>query len=279
MGRLVCLSLRSRGVLEKLEISKRPFYGTTTFDTELSLVTCNLGLVDDKKFVWDPFVGTGSFLLAASEFGAIGFGNDIDFLTLKGKKGKRIRHNFAKVDRKQQYGDAMCMDFNNCALRNDFQIDCILCDPPYGIREGLKVCGVSDPEKMKGKETLMIDGELAFLRRDYIQPKRTFSLDLLLDELLQFAVDRLPIGGRLCFWMPVANDEDIPTMVPQNKRLELIYNLQQDFNRWSRRCLVYVKRDEDFDGVSATKEDRGKNNFRDRYFKSFSKASKPANNK
>ncbi|GMF03835.1 unnamed protein product [Ambrosiozyma monospora] len=39
MGRLVCLSLRSRGVLEKLEISKRPFYGTTTFDTELSLVT------------------------------------------------------------------------------------------------------------------------------------------------------------------------------------------------------------------------------------------------
>ncbi|GMM28299.1 tRNA (guanine-N2-)-methyltransferase [Martiniozyma asiatica (nom. inval.)] len=275
-ARQVQLSARSRGIIEKYEIRKRPYYGTTTFDAELSLVTCNMAQVIPKTIVYDPFVGTGSFLVGAAEFGAWTMGNDIDFRTLKGKgKGKSLKDNFKYYKTPLQFIDTLCMDFTNNAIRSNLTLDTIISDPPYGVREGLKVCGVANPEKYVGRENIVIEGELAFLRKDYIQPKKPYSLDLILDNLLEFAATRLPVNGRLCFWMPVANDEDIPTLIPQHENLEMVHELVQEFSRWSRRLLVYVKRDENYKGQTITKEERtGSNNFRVRYFNSFSKASK-----
>ena len=40
-------------------------------DPELSLIMSNMCKVDKGSFVYDPFVGTGSILVAASHFGAI----------------------------------------------------------------------------------------------------------------------------------------------------------------------------------------------------------------
>lgn len=272
-GRQINLSARSRGVVEKFEIKKRPYFGTTTFDAELSLFTCNIAQVKKYDMVYDPFVGTGSFIVAAGEFDGITLGTEIEFLTLKGKgPKKRIADNFKYYKKELNYVDSLCMDFTNNAIRSDLKFDCIISDPPYGVREGVKVCG-SSTEK-KGRESIVIDGQLAYLRKDYIQPKKAYSLDLLLDELLQFSSERLETGSRLCFWMPVANDENIPTLIPQHKNFELIYELVQNFNRWSRRLLVYVKRGDDYQGETLTSNDRaGVNNFRDRYFHKFSKAS------
>lgn len=274
-GRLVGSSLRTKGVIEKFDIKMRPYYGTTSFDPELSLVTCNIAQVAPLKVAYDPFVGTGSFLLCASEYGAISMGSDIDFRTIKGKDGKAHKDNLRKYGTEAFFLDSFCMDFTNDCLRESFQIDTIVCDPPYGVREGLKVCGYNNPEKYQGREKVEIDGELAFLRKDYIQPKKSYSLDLLLDDLLEFSAQRLPLGGRLAFWMPVANDEDIPTLIPMHKNLELIYELVQDFNKWSRRLLVYVRRGEDYNGQTLLSNERqGSNNFRARYFDSFSKVSR-----
>lgn len=273
-GRQINLSARSRGVVEKYEIKKRPYFGTTSFDAELSLFTCNIGQVEKNDLIYDPFVGTGSFLVTAAEFGGITIGSDIDFLTLKGKGPKRrLKDNFDYYKDPLQFVDVMCMDFTNNAFRQNLKFGAIICDPPYGVREGVKVCGTNDVKV--GREKIMIDGELAYLRKDYIQPKKAYSLDLLLDDLLEFASQRLDVGSRLCFWMPVANDEDIPTMIPQHEELELIYELVQDFYKWSRRLLVYVKRDKDYKGTTLKSEHReGVNNFRERYFHKFSKASK-----
>lgn len=272
-GRQVNLSARSRGAVEKYEIKKRPYFGTTSFDAELALFSCNIGQVRKGDLIYDPFVGTGSFLVAAAEFGGITIGSDIEFLTLKGKgPEKRLKNNFDYYKKPKQFCDALCMDFTNNAFRSNLKFGSIVCDPPYGVREGVKVCGSNNAKQ--GHEKVVIDGELAYLRKDYMQPKKTYSLDLLLDDLLEFSSERLDVGSRLCFWMPVANDEDIPTLIPQHQNLELIYELVQDFHKWSRRLLVYVKRGSDYQGETVTSENReNSNNFRERYFSKFNKLS------
>ncbi|KAH3660542.1 hypothetical protein OGAPHI_007128 [Ogataea philodendri] len=260
-GRQIETSERSRGVLERHEIAKRPYYGTTTFDAELALVSCNLAKTAPGHLIYDPFVGTGSFALAAAHYGSLTYGTDIDFRALKGKgPDRRLATNFKKYGTSNLFGDVLCMDFTHNAFRSDLKFDAIVCDPPYGVREGLKVCGTDREERFEGKENVIINGEYAYLRRDFIQPKKNYSLDLLLDDLLQFASERLPVGGRLCFWMPVANDQYIPTLVPQHEKLELIYNLVQEFNKWSRRLLVYVKRDANYKGATITSQERGLQN-------------------
>lgn len=275
-GRQIQLSARTENILDKYDLRRRKYIGTTSFDAELSLVSCNIGQVGPGKITYDPFAGTGSFLVAAANFGGLPIGSDIDVRILRGKSDKcNIRSNFKQYGTEINFLDTLTMDFTNNAFRSDLKIDTIVCDPPYGVREGLKVCGAKDPEKAAGRENVVIDGEKAHLRKDFIQPKKPYELSNLLEDLLKFAAERLPINGRLAFWMPTANDDFELNLIPQHENLELIYNLEQEFNKWSRRLLVYVRRDEKFKGETSNglRENQIKN-FRDRYFKGFSQKSK-----
>ena len=47
-------------------------------DSELSLISANQALIKPGFLMYDPFVGTGSFLVAAAYFGAFVLGSDID---------------------------------------------------------------------------------------------------------------------------------------------------------------------------------------------------------
>ena len=49
-------------------------------DPQLSLLMANLTQVNPSSLVFDPFVGTGSILIACAKFGAQVMGSDIDFL-------------------------------------------------------------------------------------------------------------------------------------------------------------------------------------------------------
>lgn len=279
-GRQVQLSARTENILDKYDLKKRKYIGTTSFDAELSLISCNIAQVNTGKVVYDPFAGTGSFLVAAANYGGYVVGSDIDHRLLRGKNEKcNIRANMKQYNSTSQFLDVMTMDFTHNALRPDFQIDTIVCDPPYGVREGLKVCGVKDPAKAAHRENVVIDGEKAHLRRDFIHPKKPYELASLLDDLLLFAVQRLPVGGRLCFWMPTANDEFSTDFIPHHDSLDLLYNLDQEFNKWSRRLLVYSKRDQQSSHTSdeqapAATVSKNVSNFRARYFKGFSPLSK-----
>ena len=51
----------------------RVYLGPTTTDHELAFVMLNFAKVKKNDLVWDPFVGTGSILISASEFGFILF--------------------------------------------------------------------------------------------------------------------------------------------------------------------------------------------------------------
>lgn len=54
-------------------------------DPQLSFIMANQALIRKGDLVMDPFVGTGSLLVAAAQFGAYVVGVDIDFLMLHGK--------------------------------------------------------------------------------------------------------------------------------------------------------------------------------------------------
>ncbi|SCV00787.1 LAMI_0G07294g1_1 [Lachancea mirantina] len=268
-GRLIQESDRLRGALEKYDLKKRPYKGTTSFEAELSLVSANIAQVQPGSIMYDPFAGTGSFLVAGGHFGAMVLGSDIDGRMIRGKGSQTIKANFKKYGESLQFLDVLTMDFTHNSLRKNLTLDTILCDPPYGIRESIKVLGARDPERFAGKENVEIDGQKAYLSRDYIPTKRPYSLDALLDDLLQFASERLPLNGRLAFWMPVANDENIQTVIPLHANLELKYNCVQEFNKWSRRLLVYVNRGPAYNGPTNAGHERSQTTFRDRYFSGF----------
>lgn len=61
-------------------------------DPQLSLLMANQALVQEGDLVLDPFVGSGSLLVSAAQFGGFVVGGDIDFLMLHAKnKPSRIR--------------------------------------------------------------------------------------------------------------------------------------------------------------------------------------------
>lgn len=161
----------ARELISRFDLKKRPYISTTSMDSELALVTANIALARPGKIFYDPFVGTGSFPLACSAFGAISWGSDIDGRAVRGsgndaraeaKRGlvkgeKTLRGNFKHYDILARLGDVFTSDLTNTPLRRVVfgqagpggrgrLFDGIVCDPPYGVREGLRVLGVRDPE-------------------------------------------------------------------------------------------------------------------------------------
>lgn len=147
----------ARDVVAKYDLKKRKYISTTSMDAELALVTANITLAAPGKLFYDPFVGTGSFPVACAHFGALAFGSDIDGRNLRGKGKVNFLTNFVQYDLMQHFGDNFIADLTNTPLRAAKLFDGILCDPPYGVREGLKVLGSRDPTK--GKEIVYIDGK------------------------------------------------------------------------------------------------------------------------
>jgi tRNA (guanine10-N2)-methyltransferase len=145
-----------RDIVGKYDLKKRKYISTTSMDSELALVTANITLAAPGKLFYDPFVGTGSFPIACAHFGALAFGSDIDGRNIRGKGKVNLLANFEQYGLMQHFGDSFVADLTNTPLRAARLFDGILCDPPYGVREGLKVLGSRDPTK--GKEIVYVDG-------------------------------------------------------------------------------------------------------------------------
>jgi tRNA (guanine10-N2)-methyltransferase len=264
-GRLTGQS--SRDLILKHDLKSRPYISTTSMDAELALVTATLALAAPGKLFFDPFVGTGGFMVAAAELEAMSIGSDIDGRSFRGKgEGLRagVGANFAAYGLEHSFGDCIISDLTNTPLRSSRLsalspqsrwLDGIICDPPYGVREGLKVLGKRTPPAGKqfltdtarttidGEGAYLIDGTPAHLLPSYIPPKKPYSFTRMLEDILNFAASTLVDDGRLAFWMPVANENmDAKFPIPQNQYLELLHCCVQPFNKWSRRLLVYRRR-------------------------------------
>ncbi|KAI4140820.1 MAG: hypothetical protein LQ341_003690 [Variospora aurantia] len=229
----------SRSILDTYTLKKRKYLSTTSMDSELALITANLTHAAPGRLFHDPFVGTGSFLVACAHFGACTMGSDIDGRAVRGKNGRNIFTNFGQYDLVGGYLDMFVADLTHAPLRGSRFLDGIICDPPYGVREGLKVLGSRDGGS---KEVKYIDGEPAHLQDHYLPPKKPYGFEAMLNDILDFAAETLVESGRLSLWMPTANDEGAGDLeIPKHACLEMTSVCVQAFNKWSRRLLTYQK--------------------------------------
>jgi tRNA (guanine10-N2)-methyltransferase len=144
-----------RDVIGTYDLKKRAYISTTSMDSELSLITANMALASPGKWFYDPFLGTGSFPVACAHFGAHTMGSDIDGRSAQGTPEKNIKTNFEQYGLKSLWLGNFISDLTNTPWRMSRCFDGIVCDPPYGVREGLRVLGRKNG---LGKEAVYING-------------------------------------------------------------------------------------------------------------------------
>ncbi|XP_046396583.1 tRNA (guanine(10)-N2)-methyltransferase homolog [Ischnura elegans] len=251
-GRWVCDG--SRDLICKLSLKKRRFIGNTSMDSQLSILMANQGKVMPGDLVLDPFVGTGSLLVAAGQFGGFVLGTDIDFLMLHGKTrpsritqkkrevGESVKANMEQYSCLDKYLDVIVAD---CALplwKSSLVLDAIITDPPYGIREAAERIGRA---VKPGEEDVEYRISEEHILAGHVPSKVVYSLKQIFHDLLRFAADHLKLGGRLVFWIPIIRSEyqdGSEGDLPKHKCLTLVANSEQVLSAHSsRRLLTYEK--------------------------------------
>lgn len=256
-----------RDLIRKLSLKTRKFIGNTSMDPQLSLIMANQAQVQKGDIVLDPFVGTGSLLVAASHFGGYTLGTDIDFLMLHGRtrpsrisqkireKDENIATNMSQYGKRSYYIDVVVSDFSYPLWRSDMCIDAIITDPPYGIREATERIGTT-------KLNPVIEEHQA---SSHIPSKIGYDLPQIYKDLLTFAAQHLKLNGRLVCWFPLFRDQYSEDQLPTHPCLELIANSEQVLSNYtSRRLLTYkkVKDPKESDEIIST----NLVDFREQYF-------------
>lgn len=240
-GKWVCDG--KRDAIHKLSLKQRKFIGNTSMDSQLSLIMANQAKIGSGSLVLDPFVGTGSLLVAAAYFGAYVFGNDLDYLTIHGK-AKSTRYNKKHRDADEsilanmhQYGlqdlymDVVIGDTSRPLWRTVPLYDAIITDPPYGIREAT--------EKIGSHKTYKIAPEHV---KGHIPSRVQYTLGALFLDLLELASHVLKLHGRLVFWVPVYNDDSADDHVPTHPCFTPISSSGQSLTRHSSRYLITLEK-------------------------------------
>lgn len=245
LGRWIGTS--GRAAKTTYDLKKRAYISTTSMDAELALVTANMALAAPGKLFYDPFSGTGGFMVAGAHFGACVWGSDIDGRSIRGKGGKAkkdVVSNMVQYGLTSRYLDGFVADLTNSPMRGcrgpgedaarGGWLDGIICDPPYGVREGLKVLGLKREPVDGAKRVACMD---RYKEEGYVPPKRPYSFEAMLEDILQFAAVMLVVGGRLSMWMPTANEEmeeggePMELGIPVHPALGLVSVCIQPFNK------------------------------------------------
>ncbi|RKP39330.1 S-adenosyl-L-methionine-dependent methyltransferase [Dimargaris cristalligena] len=292
-GRLIAYS--NRDVVQTYNLKKREYLGNTSMDAELSLVMANQALARPGTITYDPFVGTGSFLLTCAHFGAFTMGSDIDGRQIRGARGETdgIKTNIKQYGLDKLILDTLVFDISRNPWRQNNSggtstrggpwFDAIVTDPPYGVRAGAKRLGRKtglNPEL----SFVEVEGTVNHLRSDYYPPTVPYEMSEVLTDLLEFAARHLVVGGRLVYWLPTVVDEYSSDDVPLHPCLELKANSEQNFGSWSRR-LITMEKSRDWENLtgatiaaaqvsdetakSTPPVQLGHYNFREKYFSKF----------
>ncbi|CAA0822035.1 Unknown protein [Striga hermonthica] len=231
-----------RKILQTYQLKSRKYLGPTAMDAEIAFLMSNQAQVKPGKLVFDPFVGTGSILIAAAHFGAMTMGADIDIRVVRDGRGPdcNVWSNF------KQYGLPMPIsllraDNNLPPWRSGLKevFDAIICDPPYGVRAGGRKSGGRKLLKgVIGPYTVPDDK-----RTDHIPSTAPYSLVECVHDLLDLAAKMLVMGGRLVYFYPVLRDEDSPEPTfPDHPCFNLVGTCEQILSyRYSRVLLTMVK--------------------------------------
>ncbi|PWN28007.1 hypothetical protein BDZ90DRAFT_219466 [Jaminaea rosea] len=258
----------ARDWIDRLDLKKRSYIGNTSMESEMSLAMAQMAMSAPGKIIYDPFVGTGSLVVAAAALGAYVMGSDIDGRMIRGK-GKEVKEDpgcwkeTGVLRAARQYGlEGRFLDCLTCDItqhpwrllhpsaasssgagpsRPAF-LDAIIADPPYGVRAGAKRLGHRDVARQRDTPYWLEEkGGYSHEQEDYVPPTRPYALNDLLDDLLSFASRMLKEGGRLVFWMPGrrrAKAKASTAPVPTGPEWDLIAVSVQDFGKWARRLVT-----------------------------------------
>lgn len=230
-----------RKLLPTYQLSKRKYLGPTAMDAEIAFLMANQALVQPGNLVYDPFVGTGSILVAAAHFGAMTMGADIDIRVVRDGRGPHcnVWSNFKQYELPMPIS-LIRADNNLPPWREDLQevFDAIICDPPYGVRAGGRKSG--GRKLLKGIiDPYVIPDEK---RRDHIPSTARYSLLECVHDLLDVAARLLVMGGRLVFFYPLAVDEDARDIFPEHKCFTLVTHSEQILSTRYSRCLLTMEK-------------------------------------
>lgn len=262
-----------RGISQKINLKDRKFIGNTSMDPLLSLVMGNMACIKPGDIVLDPFVGTGGLLIAAAQYGAFVLGTDIDFLMLHGKaKPSRLNQRKREPDESilanmKQYGleshylDVVVADTSLPLWRCHSLLDAIITDPPYGIRESTERIGTEKDYKIPDH-----------LASGHIPSKVTYSLQDIIEDLLDFSSLYLKLHGRLVYWMPVFNEDFDKKKLPYHSCLELISSCKQPLTGHSSRYLITMEKvKENVNAEEKAQVSDAALSFRKKYFEAHRK--------
>ncbi|OIW13179.1 hypothetical protein TanjilG_17535 [Lupinus angustifolius] len=231
-----------RKLIPTYQLKSRTYLGPTAMDAEMAFLMANQALATPGKLVYDPFVGTGSILVAAAHFGAMTMGADIDIRVVRDGRGPdcNVWSNF------KQYGLPMPVALlradNNLppwrpGLKEVF--DAIICDPPYGVRAGGRKSGGRKLLKGTVAPYVVPDDK----RTGHIPSTGAYCLVECVHDLLDLAARMLIMGGRLVFFYPVLREDDYSEIhFPEHPCFKLICSSEQILSsRYSRVLLTMVK--------------------------------------
>ncbi|XP_046834823.1 tRNA (guanine(10)-N2)-methyltransferase homolog isoform X1 [Vespa crabro] len=256
-----------RDLIQKFSLKRRKFIGNTSMDPQLSLIMANQAQIKTGDIVLDPFVGTGSLLVAASHFGGYTLGTDIDFLMLHGRtrptrikqkireKDENVAANMEQYGRSSYYIDVIISDFSYPLWKSDMFIDAIITDPPYGIRESTERIGTMKANPVIEEHQVST----------HIPSKVEYGLPQIYKDLLNFAAKHLKITGRLVCWYPIFRDQYSSDQLPIHPCLRLIANSEQVLSNYTSRILLTyekVKEPQETDDINSI----CLTDFREKYF-------------
>ncbi|CAH1406059.1 unnamed protein product [Nezara viridula] len=260
-----------RDLISKHSLKKRKFIGNTSMDPQLSLIMANQAKISKGDLVFDPFVGSGSLLIAAAEFGGYVLGTDIDYLMLHGKSrptrkqdrdkprnNESVFCNMKQYQLEDHYIDIIVADSSLPLWRPDILFDAIITDPPYGMREAIEKVGCRKEEKRISEQHLPT----------HIPSKVVYPLCRLMSDLLDFAALHLTVGARLVTWLPIIRCEYDEKKLPHHDCLQLVGNSEQILSTTSSRRLLTYEKNKNFkpnsssNGILYSEE-----TFRERYYK------------
>ncbi|CAK1543802.1 unnamed protein product [Leptosia nina] len=257
-----------RDLIQVHSLKKRQFIGNTSMDAQLSVIMANQAQIASGDIVLDPFVGSGSLLVAAAHFGGYIWGSDIDYMMLHArtrptrvgqkvrKKEESIRGNLKQYGIESKYLDVLVSDFSLPMWKESLKFDAIITDPPYGVREPTEKIGIERDNYTLSEHHL----------DNHIPSKVEYGLPHIYSDLLNFAARHLNMGRRLVCWYPVVRDEYLEEQIPTHPCMKLVSNSEQVLSKLTaRRLLTYQKISDD---IPETPHDTRAtvHNFRDRYF-------------
>lgn len=205
--------------LARLSLSERSYLGRTTLPPDLAYLMAMQARCVPGSVVLDPFCGTCSILMSCAVLGATTVGIDVDAEVLHGTVDGQpgIELNFREADleppAKLIWGDMA--EIEQLTAGSPYsRFDAIVTDPPYGLMEGL------------GPYYRLLSRRLT--------------------ELLFLGCQRLRIGGRLVFLLPVPSsvheDDAIPRRgLPTARCLEVETIARQRLANTDRLLVTMVK--------------------------------------